>query len=237
MTTAQTILVIDDHELLATTLTYALIGQGFDAHRVPVDDLETVRDTALLYSPGVALLDLNLGVDVDGRPLDGVELVTPLCAQGWSVLVVTGTDELDRVAAAVAAGAANWVVKGADLAELLTHITDLVEGRGRLAEPERRTMLEYHREVMRAHGKNTSRLGRLSATEHGVLDRLTGGSSAAEIAEETYTSIHTVRAHIRSILAKLDVGSQGAATAIARRHPEQRNSISARTWRQMHRMA
>nr|WP_269151248.1 helix-turn-helix transcriptional regulator [Spelaeicoccus albus] len=96
-------------------------------------------------------------------------------------------------------------------------------------------MFDHHREVVRIDGKDTARLSKLSLTENSVLAQLADGSSAAQIAEETFTSIHTVRAHIRSILTKLDVSSQGAATAISRRHPPPRNSISVRAWRQMRR--
>lgn len=233
MSTGESIVVIDDHDLVAASLTYAFAAQGFDAHRIPVSDLDTVRDAALAYSPGVALLDLNLGVDDEGRSLDGVELVPSLCAQGWSVLVVTGTDELDRVDAAIAAGAANWVVKGADFAELRASVAELAEGRGRLGERERRAMIERHREFVRTRGKDAARLEKLSETEHSVLNQLAEGSSPAEIAEHTYTSIHTVRAHIRSILAKLDVNSQRAAAAIAHHQPVRRDSISVGSWRKM----
>lgn len=232
-TTTSTALVIDDHELVATSLTYALSAQGLEAHRAPVTGLREVREAALEHSPGVALLDLDLGADPDGHALDGVELIAPLRAQGWTVLVVTGTTDLDRVAAAFAAGAANWVVKGASIAELAAAATALAEGHGTLPDVERREMLERHRQAQRTTGRAAEKMSRLSAREREVLDRLAAGTSPAGIAQETCTSIHTVRAHIRSILAKLEVDSQGAAAAIARQHPPQRHSIPAGLWRRM----
>lgn len=234
MTVGRTVLVIDDHELFAASLTYVLSDHGFDAHRVPVTDLDAVRDAAQEHSPGVVLLDLDLGSTPDGRPLDGVDLVIPLRAQGWSVLILTGTSELDRVAAAVAAGAAGWVVKGADLHELVAATAELADGRGGLSESERRAMLERHRAAQRAAGKDAQRLSTLTAKEREVLDQLTAGASAAEIAEIGCTSIRTVRAHIRRILAKLEVNSQGAAAAIARQHRPPAPPIPATVWRQLH---
>lgn len=233
MSAAGTVLIIDDHELVASSLTYVLGRHGFDAHPVPVTDLNTVCDVALDHVPGVALLDLDLGNGSDGQALDGVDLVPPLRAQGWALLVVTGTPELDRVAAAVAAGATNWVVKGAELDELVTATIELAEGRGALSDDERREMLERHRLAQRAHGNSTAKLDRLSAKEHEVLDQLTAGASATDIARDSYTSIRTVRAHIRSILAKLDVNSQGAATAIARERPARSQPIPAGLWRRL----
>jgi DNA-binding NarL/FixJ family response regulator len=227
------VLVIDDQALVAASLAYALSAEGFDAHRLPVTDLDAVADAALEQVPGVALVDLDLGTGADGHCLDGVGLVAPLCAQGWAVLVVTGTTELDRVAAAIAAGAANWVVKGAEVAELVAATVELAAGRGALPEVERRAMIQRHREAVRTAGRVAEKLGRLSRKEREVLDRLAAGASAASIAEESYTSIRTVRAHIRSILAKLDVNSQGAATAIAREHPARAQPIPAGLWRRM----
>lgn len=233
MSEASTVLVIDDQELVAVSLAYALHAQGLDAHRVPVSDLDAARDAALDHTPGVALLDLDLGTGSDGRALDGVELVAPLRAQGWAVLVLTGTNALQRIAAAVTAGAANWIVKGAELAELVHATTELAAGRGALPEAERKAMVERHREATRGTNRSTEKLGRLTTKEREVLDRLTGGAQAAEIAAQTHTSIRTVRAHIRGILAKLEVNSQGAAAALAREHRGQAPPIQPGLWRRM----
>jgi DNA-binding NarL/FixJ family response regulator len=59
------------------------------------------------------------------------------------------------------------------------------------------------------------RLVRLTAHERSVLFQLTEGRSAAEIALKMAISLSTVRAHIRSILKKLEVNSQLAAVALA----------------------
>ncbi|WP_168207610.1 LuxR C-terminal-related transcriptional regulator [Microlunatus elymi] len=243
--TLGTVLVVDDHDLVAASLTYALSGHGFDAHRLPVSDLETVKAAAEDLIPawpgpagpgwsapmGVVLLDLDLGTGPDGRALDGVDLVAPLRAQGWLVLVLTGTSELDRVAAAVVAGAADWVVKGADLTELVAATVALAQGGG-MSEAERRTMLERHQAAQQAAAAVDRRLARLTAKEREVLDQLAAGTSAAQIAQQSYTSIRTVRAHIRSILTKLDVNSQGAATAIAHTARQNPTAISAAVWRE-----
>jgi DNA-binding CsgD family transcriptional regulator len=59
------------------------------------------------------------------------------------------------------------------------------------------------------------KLTHLTPTERRVLYHLTEGLAAGEIAGKMIVSLSTVRAHIRSILRKLDVGSQLAAVAIA----------------------
>jgi DNA-binding NarL/FixJ family response regulator len=59
------------------------------------------------------------------------------------------------------------------------------------------------------------KLTHLTPTERRVLYHLTEGLPAGDIAARMIVSLSTVRAHIRSILRKLDVGSQLSAVAIA----------------------
>jgi DNA-binding CsgD family transcriptional regulator len=59
------------------------------------------------------------------------------------------------------------------------------------------------------------KLTQLTPTERRVLYHLTEGLPAGEIAKRMIVSLSTVRAHIRSILRKLEVSSQLAAVAIA----------------------
>jgi DNA-binding NarL/FixJ family response regulator len=228
-----TVLVIDDQELVAVSLVYTLSMHGLAAHRIAVTGIDAARESALTYPPGVALLDLDLGAGDDGQVLDGVNLVAPLREHGWAVLVVTGTTDLDRVAAAVTAGAANWVVKGADLTELVTATTELAAGRGVLPESQRHALVQRHLQSERGRRQTADKFDKLSPKEREVLDRLTAGASAADIAAETWTSIRTVRAHIRNILAKLEVNSQGAATALAREHRSHAPPIQPSVWRQL----
>ncbi|MGO3814080.1 MAG: response regulator transcription factor, partial [Cellulosimicrobium funkei] len=53
----------------------------------------------------------------------------------------------------------------------------------------------------------------LTGRETEVLEHLAGGRSVAEIAAALVLSVATVRAHVRSILGKLGVSSQLAASA------------------------
>jgi DNA-binding NarL/FixJ family response regulator len=229
----RTILVIDDQQLVASTLAYSLRDHGLAAHYLLVTDLDAVETAALAYLPGLVLLDLDLGAGPDGEPMNGVDLIAPLRAQGWTVLVITGTTDLDRIAEAVAHGAANWVVKGANFPELLSTVAEMAIGRGRLPAGERAAFIKRYQEVMATRRKDAERLKMLSPREREVLERLTAGATAGAIAAETHTSIRTVQTHIHRILTKLEVSSQLAATAIAFRHRNQPPPIKPSVWRKM----
>ena len=113
--TSATILVIDELLLVSSALAYTLKSKGFDAHSLRATNLKEVQDAALAHEPGLLLLDLDLGSGPDGKPIDGVNLIGPLCEQGWTVIVMTGTASLDRIAEAITRGATNWISKGARL--------------------------------------------------------------------------------------------------------------------------
>jgi len=123
-----TILVIDEQLLVSSALAYSLRDLGFDAHSVRAD-LPEVEEAAREHRPGLVLLDLDLGFSPDGEPLDGIDLVAPLRAQGWTVLMITGTASLDRIADAIAQGAASWIVKGATFDELVHAAVEIMQAR------------------------------------------------------------------------------------------------------------
>lgn len=70
---------------------------------------------------------------------------------------------------------------------------------------------------LRARVAEAVALDRLTVRERDTLAQLMAGASAAQIAVRHSLSLHTVRSHIKSVLAKLGVGSQVAATALAER--------------------
>ena len=74
-----TVLIIDDHELVATTLAMSLRSVGLQAQRHAVRSREGILVTSATIPPGVALLDLDLGHDPDGTPIDGITLIEGLC--------------------------------------------------------------------------------------------------------------------------------------------------------------
>lgn len=206
----RTVLVVDDHELVRTTLVLALRAQGFDAHHVSATRKKEILLEAGERVPGLVLLDLDLGREVAG----GEQLVRPLRAAGWSVLIVTAGRDAPALARSVADGALGWVHKAESFEHLLRVVIAAAEGREVLSAAARAELVQLHQRHAGRQQDVMARLDRLSVREREVLDRLAEGRQAVAIAIEFGVSLATVRAQIRSVLTKLQVGSQLAAVAL-----------------------
>lgn len=210
-TGSATILIVDDHELVRSALVVALTARGLRVEAIGPTEL-AVRLSAPAPAGGLVLLDLDLG-----GGLDGATVVPELRRAGWRVLVVTGSRDESRIAAAVASGAAGWVPKAAPMDELVGQVVRAAEGRSLLDDAERRRLVAIASGARRDEQDLGQRWGRLTPREREVAECLAIGMRPTAIAERYVVSIGTVRTQIRSILAKLEVGSQLEAAALARR--------------------
>ena len=206
------VIVVEDHELLAQSLTLALRAQGLEVARA--GDLEPDAVETLVRSgrPRLVLLDLDLGDHGTSVPLIG------RCVEaGARVLMLTAVTDRARLAACIEAGAVGVVSKADPLQELVTAITEVMEQGTSLSDAERQ---EWLAELRRHRSQDAERLEPfelLTERERQVLDALIEGWSADELAAEWVVSVTTVRSQIRSILMKLGVNSQLSAVAMAHR--------------------
>jgi two-component system, NarL family, nitrate/nitrite response regulator NarL len=206
------ILVVEDHELLAQSVTYALRAQGLQV--VISDDLapEPVADLVRVRRPRLILLDLDLGEHGTSLPLIG------RCVQeGAQVLMLTAVTDRSRLATCIEAGAVGVVGKTQPLVELVTAITSVLEQGTAMTETERQDWLAELRSHRSERARRLEPFERLTERERQVLDALIDGWSADQLAAEWVVSITTVRSQIRSIFMKLGVNSQLSAVALARR--------------------
>jgi len=212
MTAGQRVALVEDHVLLAQSVGFALRAEGLD---VVTGDLTGERELIESLAPStdmLVLLDLDLG-----EPLvDGITLIPAFRAHGARVLVVTGTTDRLRIAAAVEAGALGYIGKDRPFDELLAAALRAVNGEAVIDECERHELLA----ALRAHRKDAERrlapFQQLTPKETLVLDELSRGKSVESIASEWVVSEATVRTQVRGVLTKLDVRSQLAAVAKAR---------------------
>jgi DNA-binding NarL/FixJ family response regulator len=211
------VLIVDDHELVGASLLLSLRGEGLEAHLVCRGEVDAVLSVAARLQPGVALLDLDLGRDEQGRRLDGRDLVGPLTAAGWKVIILSGSSDRVGIGAALDRGALAWVPKNAPLPALLGAVRAAQNGRPAMAAERRDQLIALSRRIIAERDALTTKLARLSGREREVLAMLAQGRRAQAVAEHYVVSLATVRTQIRAVLAKLEVSSQLEAVALYRK--------------------
>jgi DNA-binding NarL/FixJ family response regulator len=212
-----TVLIVDDHDLVGTSLAYSLCAEGLRARRAGAVDVVGVLAEAAEVPTGLALLDLDLGRDRNGRRFDGVDLVAPLTERGWRCIVLSSTADRARVGAALAAGALAAVPKQAPLPLLLGKVRAALAGLPVMSSDARERLIDSFRTRDAERREISEKLERLTRREREVLAELALGHRAQAVADQYVVSLATVRTQIRSVLSKLEVGSQLEAVALFRR--------------------
>lgn len=205
------ILLVDDDQIVREALVVALRGHGLDVTAVTAFDLDTLLGVARDTQPQVILLDFHL------EDSTSADLIGPLVATGATVLMLTGAADPEILGSCLDLGAAGIILKRQPLDELVRAIDLAVEGLAPQRPAERDVLIAESRQRRAAREEALAPFDDLTARERSVLDGLLDGLSAEEIAARDYVSLATVRTQIRAVLTKLDVTSQLAAVARARR--------------------
>jgi two-component system, NarL family, nitrate/nitrite response regulator NarL len=155
---------------------------------------------AVLSSPDVVLLDLDLGAD------NGVELIATLVKRCLHSAVLVVSDQTTRLAAAVRAGARGFVVKTTPVEEILRAVRQVAAGSTPVSA--RLLPLLLSEVCDQSHRALTVR-------ELEVLQLVAMGRTNAEIAKLLFLSEATVKTHLRRIFGKLQVTDRASAVAAA----------------------
>ncbi|HEX6750853.1 MAG TPA: response regulator transcription factor [Longimicrobium sp.] len=192
--------VADDHPVVREGLVAMLRTQrDFDV----VGEAGTGGEALALAAsarPDVLLLDLEM------PGMDGVGVLRGLQAarSPTRAIVFTVFDTDDRIIAAVEAGAAGYLLKGAPRAEVFAAVRTVAAG-GSLLAPVAASAV-----MRRVRGGGPA----LTAREREVLDQLARGMGNKRIAATLGIAERTVKFHLGSIFAKL--GARNRTDALAR---------------------
>ena len=207
-----TIAIVDDHELLSEALRIALTATGRTAVRVPTGAIGELLGRLVELRPDLVLLDLDLGPPGDATPL-----VAPLTRAGIRVLVVTGSTDPLRIAAALEQGAIGYRVKSDGFDELVQTAATALTADRPLDPATRVELLDLLWRTRAERERMLAPFRRLTDREQDALTAMSRGRSVREMADDWVVSEATVRTHVRGVLAKLDVRSQLGAVAAALR--------------------
>ncbi len=205
------VLLVEDHAVLQQAVALALGARGIEVVSPETLDPETVIALGRARHPDVALLDFYLD------HCDALPMVGPLAALGITVVMLTGATEERVLGECIEAGASGVISKSEGLDALLDGLDRALRGEALIREGDRQGLVTRVREARARERERLAPFGRLTSRERHVLALLMEGMSAEDIARREYVSLATVRSQIRAILTKLDVHSQLAAVALARR--------------------
>jgi DNA-binding NarL/FixJ family response regulator len=133
------------------------------------------------------------------------------------VLVLTTYDDNETVHEAVTAGAAGFALKDSSAEDLHRAVREIANGNGWIDYTVARPLLETFGEVV-PPPERRAKLQLLTERELHVLKLLGKGLTNSEIASELCVSTGTVKTHVGSILAKLNLRDRVAAVVFAFEH-------------------
>ena len=202
------ILIIDDHPLTREALAGLLRQNGFDVVAQAESGEEAIVRAQELR-PDLMLLDLSM------PGMDGLTALPMLhdAAPQAEIVVLTASEEESNLLAAIRAGAAGYLLKSEPPERIVEFLRGVARGEAALSGAVARQLLDQVREGAPRSAVPESLAKTLSARELEVLLLLDRHLGTEEIAARLFISEHTVRSHVKSLLAKLGVSSRREALA------------------------
>lgn len=199
------VLIVDDHAIVRQGIRFVLEQQP---DIVVVGDGSDGRQAATLAAellPDVILLDL-LMPRMDGiTAVREIKRITP----SVRIIVLTSYSEDDQIFGVIKAGALSYLLKDADLHDLVAAVRAAARGESILHPMVAARVLREMRQQAQ------SPLQELTPRELEVLAHIARGRSNAEIAIDLGIGAQTIKTHVSNILSKLHLADRTQAAIYA----------------------
>nr|WP_153579393.1 response regulator transcription factor [Bacillus thuringiensis] len=204
-------MLVDDHTVVLKGLAFFLSTQ---------EDLELVGEAnngkeALVKvgetNPDVILMDLYM------PEMDGVEATAYIKKEypNVKVIVLTSFSDQAHVLPALRAGASGYILKDVEPDQLVEAIRSAYKGNIQLHPDIANALLSQTLPVEEKEEESSIQVDVLTARENEVLQLLAKGMSNKEIASVLVITEKTVKAHVSSILSKLNLSDRTQAALYA----------------------
>lgn len=203
------VLVVDDHpvfrhglsSVLEQSADFQVVGQAGNC----VEALARAKE----LEPDVVTMDICMP---NGGGVECTAALRQMLPQ-IKVLILTVSDKDEDLFAAIKAGAKGYLLKSAQLDELVNAIRLVADSEAIISPVMAVRLIEEFRQLNSL--RPDKELGQLSAREREVLQLVAQGASNKEIAKNLFIGETTVKAHLRSIIEKLHVKNRAEAAALA----------------------
>ena len=205
------ILIADDHPLYRLALVQAVRGVMPDAQLDEADDLESARRTlARQPDTDLVLLDLHMPGSYGLMGLAALRAEYPSVA----VVMISAHDDPQTIRRALSYGAAGYLTKRCDLAELQAGLRAVLGCELWLPSKLRAAVASI--QTTPSDTLNAARLGSLSPQQFRVLAQVAQGRLNKHIADNLGIQERTVKAHMSAIFEKLGVRNRTQAGVLLR---------------------
>jgi DNA-binding NarL/FixJ family response regulator len=207
------VLLVDDEELVRFGLRTVLESSGgFEVVGEAGDGAAGVKAADRLH-PDVVLIDIRMPV-MDGLTATRRILALPKPPQ---VAVLTTFHVDEYVYAALAAGAAGFLLKDTPPREIAAAVRAVADGTATLSPAITAALIHSYveRRAVPRRAAALERVAGLSDREREVLRLLGTGESNAELARRLFVSEATVKTYVSRLLTKLDLANRTQAAILA----------------------
>jgi two-component system response regulator NreC len=198
-------LVVDDHTLVRQGIIGLLESQPDIEVVGQVGTGQDAVEACRTLVPDVILMDVAM------PGISGLEATREIKRQfpDVHVVILTIHDREDYLFQALRAGASGYVLKGADVQDLLSAVRSAYRGQVYLyPSVTHKLVVDYLRRAK--SGEDRATFDGLTDREREILGLIAQGRTTPEIAVELFLSPHTVQSHRDHIMTKLGLHSKAA---------------------------
>jgi NarL family two-component system response regulator LiaR len=201
------VMLVDDHNVVRSGLTTFL--RAYEDLELVGEAKNGVEAVNLCHQkkPDVILMDLMM------PEMDGISATETILADhpDIKIIAMTSFEDKELVHGVLEAGAISYLLKNVTADELVKAIRNAASGRSTLSPEAARVLIQATRPSKQLSFDLTER-------EQEVLNLVVQGNSNQQIALAMVITVATVKAHVSSILSKLQVASRAEAITYAIKH-------------------
>lgn len=195
------ILIVEDHELTRFGLKTAFESCDFIEKIFEAESAETSIEIASDNEINLIIMDLGL------PGIDGIEATRKIKAlnKDIKIVILTSHNDEQEVLNSLKAGANAYCSKEINPKRLIQVVQSVLDGAAWFDPSISHIVLEAATKVPETEIQKPEKNYGLTSRETQILKLITEGYSNIEIAKELFVSINTTKAHVASILQKLEV--------------------------------